>query len=326
MNDLGPVLVTGGAGYLGSVLIRRLAAGAGMPGPVIRIFDNLQRGTVTGLMDLPLEGRYEFFEGDILDPHMTARALGGVRTVIHLAALAKTPFSFDHPHWTEHVNHWGTARLLEHCFEMGVQRFIYVSSASVYGNGGPYDEDDVCNPVGPYSQSKLRAEIAVRSAAERGMDVTVLRMATLFGHAPAGRFEAVPNRFAYLAAVGRPLILHGDGAQLRPVLHVRDACDAVQLCLEQPDLTRGTFNVVAENASISEIAEAVRSVRPLTPVRSTTQDIMSHFSLAIRGERFRALGWTPRLTIADGAAEIIEHLGRFQTQPKSASVLENIEV
>jgi UDP-glucose 4-epimerase len=323
MSEFGPVLVTGGAGYIGSVLIRRLAT---LPGAdVVRVFDNLQRGTVAGLMDLPLEGRFEFYEGDILDPNMTARALGGVHTVIHLAALAKTPFSFDHPHWTEHVNHWGTARLLEHCIEMGVKRFIYVSSASVYGNGGEFDEDQPCRPVGPYSQSKLRGEIAVRSAASRGLDVTVLRLATVFGHAPAARFDAVPNRFAYLASVGRPLILHGDGAQVRPVVHVADACAAIELCLLNPGTTAGTFNVVAESSPIRDLAEAVRSARPLTPVRSTTQDIMSHFSLSINGARFRALGWAPSRSVADGAAEIIEHFGRFQAQSRSVSVLDGIE-
>src|SRR5690606_11511956 len=105
------------------------------------------------------------------------------------------------------------------------------SSAAVYGPGGPFDESSVCRPVGAYAQSKWRDEQAITSAGERGLCFTVLRLATVFGRAPVMRFDAVANRFAYLAGVGRPLTVFGSGEQIRPLFHVRDASSALRFCL-----------------------------------------------------------------------------------------------
>ncbi len=300
------LLVTGGCGYVGGQLIRDLAEDRSFAGVTIRILDNMQRPGYPALMDLPPTGRYEFIEGDILDPAAARRALEGVDAVVHLAALAKTPFSFDHPAWTEQVNHWGTAQLVEHCLELGVRRFIFASSASVYGPGGPFREEDQCRPVGPYAQSKWRAEQVVRVAASRGLRPTILRLATVFGHAPTMRFDAVPNRFAYLAGVGRPLTVFGTGEQTRPLVHVRDASAAIRFCLQRPELTEGeTFNVVGENASVLDLVNAVRAARPDVEVRYTAQDVLTHLSCAVDGHKLGALGWEPHYSIEAGMMEVI---------------------
>jgi nucleoside-diphosphate-sugar epimerase len=306
----GVVLVTGGCGYIGSQLIRDLA----LAGLTVRILDNMQRGGYQALMDLPEQGRYQFLEGDILDPAALRRALEGVEAVVHLAAVVRTPLSFDHPAWTEQVNHWGTARLVEQCLEAGATRFVFTSSASVYGPGGPFDETSVCRPMGPYAQSKWRAEQAVLAAASRGLRPTVLRLATVFGYAPMMRFDAVANRFAYLAGVGRPLTVYGTGQQTRPLIHVRDASAAIRFCLTHEAETTGeVFNVVGANASILDLVEAVREVKPDMRVHYTEQDVLSHLSFAMDSRKLERLGWRPGCTIEAGMAEVIARFANVVT-------------
>jgi UDP-glucose 4-epimerase len=276
----------------------------------IRILDNMQQGGYQGLMALPEEGRYEFVEGDILDPVTMRRAVAGAEAVVHMAAIVTTPFSFDHPAWTEQVNHWGTTQLVEHCLAAGVSRFIYASSASVYGPGTVLSEKDPCQPVGPYAQSKLRAEQALLTAMERGLRPTVLRLATVFGYAPTMRFDAVANRLAYLGGVGRSLTVYGTGRQIRPLIHVRDASEAIRFCLARATETEGEiFNVVGENASILDLVEAVRQTKPDIRLQYTEQHMMARLSLTMNGDKFEALGWAARYSIEAGMAEVVSRFG-----------------
>lgn len=302
------ILVTGGAGYVGSRLIRDLAARPEPPGR-IRILDNLQRGSHAGLMGLPAGPSFELHQADLLDPAALRYALDGMDCVIHLAALARTPFSFDHPSDTRHVNHWGTSRLVEECIQAGVRRFVYVSSASVYGPGGPFQEDSPCRPMGPYSQSKLAAEHAVLAASGR-MNVTVFRAGIVFGQAPAIRYEAVPNHFAFLAGTGRPVTIFGDGEQVRPIVHVGDLVAAILLRLDDAP-TGEVLNVVADNLTVREMADAARRLRPFVRVVHSEQDAMTRFSLSVRSERIRALGWKPSVTLEAGLEEMLGALGPF---------------
>lgn len=307
------VLVTGGAGYLGSALVRDLAADDRFDGWTIRILDSLQRGTHAGLVDLPTNRRFQFMEGDILDPGTMARALVDVEAVIHLAALVRTPFSSDHPSWTEHVNHWGTARLVEDCLDAGVTRVILASSAGVYGPGGPFAEDAPTRPIGAYSRSKLGAERTVERAGDRGVEWTILRLGTIYGHAPAVRFDAMPNRLAYRLAIGRSLVVHGTGDQVRPLIHVRDACAAIRLCLTRSADTGGRiFNVVGRNLSVREVTEVLREQREGAQVRYTDQDELTRFSLSLDGSSLEALGWQPAADVSRGLGELLYRLGPFE--------------
>jgi UDP-glucose 4-epimerase len=318
----GTVLITGGCGYLGSHLIRDLARTAGPRPLTVRILDNMQGGHYRSLMDLPPGTRYEFLEGDILDPAVVRLALRGAGAVVHLAAVVRTPMSFEHPAWVQQVNHWGTARLVESCLEAGVTRFIYASSTAVYGPGGPGDEDAPCRPVGPYAQSKLRGEESVLAASARGLRPTVLRFGTLFGNAPAMRFDAVANRFAYLAGTGRPLTVYGSGQQRRPLVHVSDAGNAIAICLERPAVTQGRIlNVVGENTSIVELVRAVEAVRPAVAVRYTEQDVLTHFSFEASGAALAGLGWMPQVSLEAGMAEMLERFRYLESAALEPSAL-----
>lgn len=321
------ILVTGGAGYIGSQLVRDLAGDEHFHDSVVRIYDNLQRDNYHALMDLPLGGDYQFIEGDILDRVTLAGALAGVWAVVHLAAVVKTPISFDHPHWTEQVNHWGTAMVIDEAVKAGVERFIYACSASVYGPGGPFSELDACNPIGPYSVSKLRGESAVMGAGQqRGLRATSLRLGTAFGYAPSVRFEAVANRVAYLAGVGKPIVVHGDGEQKRPLIHVREAARALRFCLAH-DVTEGQIlNAITDNVSVNDLVRVVRRILPGAAVRSTGHDALTGWSFEADGSRLRSLGWLPQYSLETGLHEIIQRLSALRGfEPMTASVSDDLD-
>jgi len=321
------VLVTGGCGYLGGQLLRDLPTFWKDSGLKVRILDNLERGRPEALMDLPDEARYEFVQGDVLDPSIQRAVLRDVDAVVHLAAVVRTPLSFDEPTWVEQVNHWGTSHLLEACLDAGVEDFVFASSAAVYGPGGPHAEDDPCDPMGAYAQSKYEAERAVRSAGRRGLRTTILRFGTMYGKAPVTRYEAVANRFALLAGTHRPLTVYGDGTQKRPFIHVRDASHLSCWTLENRARTAGrTLNAFEQNASIVDLVEAVRETHPDVEIRRTEQDVRTHLSFEL-DEKPQSLDWIPSHNIPDGLGELISRLRGFSAPAHlTSSAVQDLDV
>ena len=290
------ILITGGCGYLGSQLIRDLVSDVDSNFR-IRILDNLQEKNYQALMNLEGERVFQFIEGDILDPAVVEVALEGVDIVIHLAAIVQTPMSFENQTWVNQVNNWGTAGLVEACLDAGVKKFIYASSTAVYGPGGPFLENDVCRPFGPYAQSKYKAEKYVLSAIDRGLMPVVLRFGTMFGYATSVRFDAVANRFAYLAGAKR---------QVRPFVHISDASTAVRFCLNNFSRTAvQIFNVVGMNASVLDLVNAVQNSLPEVGVRFTEQDVLTHLSINVSNEKFIKQGWQPIISLEVGLRELI---------------------
>ena len=311
------VLVTGGCGYLGSQLIRDLALDERLRIDSIRILDNMRGGDYQALYDLPGRGIFEFIEGDLLDPGVVRLALKDADVVIHLAAMVRTPMSFEDPGWVEQVNHWGTSRLIESCIESQTRRIIFTSSAAVYGPGGPFSELEACRPLGAYAESKLHAEKAMLSAIDRGISPTILRLGTLYGLSPVVRYDAVVNRFSYLAGVKRTLTMLGDGKQKRPLIHVRDASSAIIFSLLQSQRTsEQTFNVAGENASINDLLEIIQSIIPGIPVQFTDQNIRNRVSIEVVADAIKTIGWHPKYGVRDGISEILERFCCIRELPK----------
>ena len=319
MKRASTVLITGGCGYLGSQLIRDLFEKKEPPDLKVRILDSMNSGSHRALMNLPEEGNYQFLEGDILNPAIIEKALEDVDAVVHLAAIVHTPMGYENPTWVEQVNYWGTSRLVEACLDAGISQFIYASSIAVYGPMSSADdvasESDVCKPVGPYAHSKHNAEHSILTAHERGLDSIILRFGILYGYAPTTRFDAVANRFAYLAGVRRPLTIHGTGEQKRSFVHVRDASQAV-CSLLKGDLKADQekiINIVGQNASVLEVARAVKEVQPNAGVRYTDQDVQTHFNLVADNSRVINLGWQPQYSLVEGMSELVDRIGPFQS-------------
>lgn len=302
MPPVTTILITGGCGYLGSQLLRTLPAA--FPDSLIRVFDNFQRGTERALLDLPNEAQYEVFEGDLLDAGALRLAVRGVDVIVHLAAVVRTPMSFENPTWMHQVNHWGTAHLVEAALEAEVRRFVYPSTTAVYGPGGPFDETAPCRPLGPYADSKYRAEGAVRAGIDRGLNASILRLGMLYGLAPAVRFDGVMNRLLFRAGTGRALTVFGEGHQRRPVVHVDDAARAILIALEG-SFDRETLNVASGNPSVLELVEGIRTAQPDVKVRFTEQDVLTHLSFEVDSTRARRLGWAPTVDHREAVAKFL---------------------
>ncbi len=228
-----------------------------------------------------------------------------VQAVVHLAAIVTTPLSFDHPEWTKQVNHWGTASVVECALAAGVRRLIHVSSASVYGPGGPFAEADPCRPIGPYAVSKRQAEGEVMQASSRGLDATIIRLGTTFGNAPAMRFDAIANRLAFLVGVCRPMVLYGSGNQVRPLVHIRDASSAIRFCLAESKTVTETLNAAFLNPTANEIAEALQRIVPDAALRYTDQDILTEISFKIDSSKLLGMGFAPQFDLEYGLREIL---------------------
>lgn len=286
------------------------------PDTRIRVLDSLSTGRLDTLMDLPGDAPVEFLEADILDPASVRLALDGVDAVVHLAAVGSTPVDFSDAERMEHVNRWGTSHLVRNCAESGVSRLVFASTASVYGSGGHFAEDDHCRPLGTFAQSKFSAEKSVMVAGERDLSATALRLGTLFGWAPGIRFATMPNRFAYWAAIGRSLSVFGDGEQERPILHVGDASDVFRFCLAEPDATAGhVFNVATGNYSVMDVVDAIRSFEPDVNVRFTDQEALTHLSYGVVDDALRDAGWSPDETLSGGLRDLVERLSRVRQIP-----------
>jgi UDP-glucose 4-epimerase len=242
-----------------------------------------------------------------------------VDVVIHLAAVVRNPFSFEYSREFEQVNHWGAAHLIEACIEGGVRRLVYVGSTAVYDPAIDLTEDAPTRPVGSFAESLLNAEHAVRAANVRGLPATILRAGVVYGGAANTRFDEVVNRLIVLAATGRPITIFGDGEQRRPVVHVRDVCDAIAFSLTNTKTEHQTFNVAESNPSIVEIKDSILDARPDVRVRFTEQDLRTRLSFSVSAQKFRSVGWEPSFTLHDGIRGLLAQFRGFADWRAAAS-------
>lgn len=265
------VLVTGGAGYLGTELVELLAKHPEIS--AITIYDNLshgRHGLFTGKAFASKTIR--FIRGELLDSRTLAKALQGIDVVVHLAAKVSTPFASGDPHSFEQVNHWGTAELSYALENSAVQKVVYASSASVYGlSEHPKTVADKPHPDTWYGTSKLRGEEMLLRLQNK-MQVIVLRCANIYGYSPSLRFEAVINRFIREAFFEKRISVEGSGKQQRPFIHIRHAAEVFAHCVTDSKFS-GIYNLVHENKSIMEIATVLQKMVPRLEMLFIEQDI-----------------------------------------------------
>jgi nucleoside-diphosphate-sugar epimerase len=301
------VLVTGGAGYIGSVLVQRLLD----RGYRVRILDRLYwgRGPIAPVLD-----RVELIEADVRD--MPATALDGVDAVIHLAGLSNDPTAEYDPEANWQMNAVATETLGRNCVERDVERLVFASSCSLYDGMPPgmHDETAPIQPRGAYATSKRYGEEALLSLVGDGLCPVMLRNGTVYGHSPRMRFDLVVNTFVKDALLKGQLSLHGGGWMWRPLVDVRDVSDAMIAVMEAPaDLVRGEiFNVLHSNYQIRELAMLVAgSVQLLSrqvmlreePAPKLTRDYeCSNTKLASR------LGFQPSRSVVEAIDGILASL------------------
>jgi len=319
------VLVTGGAGYLGSLLIRDLPKTKAFEGETIRVLDNMLRERYVSLWNLPKSVHYEFLEGDVRDDGDVARALADVDVVFSLSDITNAPISFARKELTWDTNHKGVLHLFDRSVRAGVRKFVYTSTCSVYGpTSGVVTEDAECKPASPYGESKLAAEREMHSrAAETGFDWTALRLGTIYGWTIGMRFDTIINRFTYLAAQGRPLTVYDTAwKEKRPYLSAKDAMQAYRIAATHPEAKGRVFNVVHENANMETIIGAIKAVFPRVAVTTTKTPSLNQLSYEVDGGRFGALGFRPKVAIVQGVRELAAAFKGIRPVPLPAPTLE----
>ncbi len=232
------VLVTGGAGFIGSHLVERLLA----QGLAVRVLDNLSTGRRA---NLPLHPALEFIEGDIRDVHTVRHCLtdasGPLDVVVHLAAVASVPASVADPLGTHATNFDGTLNLLEVARTAGVRRFLYASSAAVYGDGAPLpiSEDAPLRPLTPYAVDKLAGEYYLAFYRRRyNLQTLAFRFFNVYGprQDPRSPYSGVISLFCDCLRSARPVTVYGDGKQTRDFVYVADLAALLGWAVTMPAL------------------------------------------------------------------------------------------
>lgn len=233
------ILITGGAGFIGSHLVPRLLK----QGQQITILDNLSTGSLENLANLKA---VRFVKGEITDRSLVSELMSNVEEVIHLAAIVDHDTCLRNPDLAQKVNVNGTQILLEEAKRLGIKRFVYASSAAVYGHATqlPIREDTRLAPISPYGVSKAAAEqLCVEYAQSYGMGTICLRFFNVFGPRQTARqYSGVITEFMKKLRNGEPPIIHGDGLQTRDFVNVEDVVDAILLGLDF-EAAGGVYNV-----------------------------------------------------------------------------------
>ncbi|VAW28899.1 UDP-glucose 4-epimerase [hydrothermal vent metagenome] len=255
------ILVIGGAGYIGTALVERLAALLTVSKVVV--YDNLSRGNYNLFLGEKLSetSALSLVQGDILDTRSLKKAMKDIDIVYHLAARVTTPYANLDPHIYEQVNHWGTAEVVSAVEESDVKQLVYLSSTSVYGASElKANELTVPNPKTFYGTSKLRAEQHVQRLVDKGRAVTI-RAGNVYGFNQSMRFDAVINRFAFEANFSKQISIQGSGKQSRAFVHI-DTISYVLAAIPFKKLPSDTYNLAMSNYSVLDLVDVFKELIP----------------------------------------------------------------
>ena len=256
-----PVLVTGGAGFIGSNLVDVLLT----KGYAVRILDDLSTGKRSNLpMDNP---KVELIEGDVADAALVAKAMIGCSAVVHLAAVASVQASVDDPVRTHQSNFIGTLNVCEGMREAGIKRVVFASSAAVYGNNGEGEsivEDIPKAPLTPYAADKLSSELYLDFYRRQyGLEPVVFRFFNIFWprQDPSSPYSGVISIFSERAEKSLPITIFGDGEQTRDFVYVGDLVQILLQAIETPHVKEGAVNVGLNKATtLKQMLEALNEV------------------------------------------------------------------
>ena len=287
------VLITGGAGYLGSVLSRKLLA----RGYDVRVMDALWYGSES-IEDLGKNDKFELIKEDIRNLVPTVKAMIDVDAVIHLASIVGMPASSIEPRTSEEINYLATKNIAELCQLHDIETYIFASTCSVYG----YQPNKIINekshvaPLDFYAKQKYLSE---RATGWLNRSPTIYRFGTLFGLSPRMRFDLVINLFVAQALTDGKITVFG-GKQERPFLHVSDAADSLIFGIEK-NIT-GTYNVISENMTILEAAERIKKIIGCEIEISTENE--DNRSYRVSADKIKQVGFKPLKNLDDSIKEI----------------------
>lgn len=258
------ILVTGGAGYIGSELVRKLASFKEVEN--ITIYDNLSRGNFNLFLGESLKSdKIKFILGELQDSRKLRKILKNIDIVYHLAAKTDSPHTDLDSHYYEQTNHWGTAELTYALEESNVKKLVYLSSTAVYGSSNGDEvitESQTPSPKTFYGISKLRAEEHVKRFIYKGAPETyILRAANVYGFSPSVRFDTVINKFMFDSHFNNRISIHGNGNQVRPFVSIDKLVEALTTVVFEK-VPSGIFNIVDTNISILDILDVLKELYP----------------------------------------------------------------
>jgi UDP-N-acetylglucosamine/UDP-N-acetyl-alpha-D-glucosaminouronate 4-epimerase len=302
-------LVTGGAGFIGSNLVRALLE----RGDDVRVLDNFSTGNRANLDGLDVE----IVEGELRSYERVHNAVRGCDVVYHLGALGSVPRSVQDPLTSSAVNVEGTLNVLLAARDEGIRRVVFASSASVYGSRAslPAAEDAAPDPISPYGVAKLAAERYCISFSRvyESFESVVLRYFNVFGprQSPFSQYAAGIPLFITAIAAGEPITVYGDGEQSRDFTYVDNVVDATLRAGDAPDASGEIFNVAAgAPASVNVVADTIGSIlgravekRNVAPRPGDLRDSWADLS-----KSERVLGYTPQVGLEEGLRRTIDYL------------------
>lgn len=307
MEKFKKVLVTGGAGYVGAVLVPKL----------------LKEGFEVSVLDLFIFGdhvldsckddpKLTIVKGDMRDPAVVRHAIKNCDAVIHLACISNDPSFELNPNLGKSINFDCFPDLINASKEVGVKRFIYASSSSVYGVKADPDvhEGLPLEPLTDYSKYKALCEDIILKAREPGFVTLVLRPATVCGYSPRMRLDLTVNILTHLAIIDRKITVFG-GDQMRPNIHIEDVTDLYVKSLRWDDelIDGKIFNAGYDNRTVKDIASMVQGIvsqKLNAPVEITTQTSNDNRSYHVSSEKIRKeLGFVPSRTIEQASIDVM---------------------
>jgi UDP-glucose 4-epimerase len=303
------VLVTGGAGYIGTELVNWLVANEAVEKVIV--YDNLSRMNYNLFLGLKLQKHQKitFIKGELLDSRSLRKALKDIDVVFHMAAKVTTPFAVSDSHVYEQVNHWGTAELVYAVEESSsVKKFIYTSSSGIYGSSEvAVDEKHQPTPKTFYAISKYRGEEHVRRLMDK-IDTYIFRCGNVYGYSKSMRFDSVINKFVFEANFNKIVTIQGDGKQSRPFIHIDLASKALNNLLSSK-LPSGTYNLVERGIKVFDIVDDLKQLIPALEFIFINQHLKMH-EVNVKANDFvnSTLGISNPLSLKE---ELREFLSRF---------------
>jgi nucleoside-diphosphate-sugar epimerase len=311
LKGVSRVLVTGGAGFVGSHLVDRLLA----EGFEVTVLDDFSSGRMENISCHKGVREFRLVRGDVRDAGLVKKVVEDVDGVFHLAALVDVALSIENPVLFNEVNVVGTLNLLRACVDSDVRRFIFASSAAVYGNSkrAKKREDMLPKPISPYGVSKLAAENYVQVFNEfYGLETVSMRYFNVYGPRQgfASSYSGVITAFMSRLLKGQPPVIHGDGKQSRDFVHVDDVASANMLALQSKNAVGGVFNIASGTAitvyELAKILQQITNMERLKPIftESRAGDI-KHCSGDIHKAE-EILGFHPKIQLEDGLSKLVE--------------------
>ena len=308
--DFSEILVTGGAGFIGSHIVDWLLD----EGFKVRVLDNLSTGEKKNLAQHQNNKSFQFIEGDIRNFDLVKNTVKGVDAVFHEAALVSVTRSVENPLLSNEVNITGTVNLLKACVDAHVKRFVYASSCAVYGDTEtlPNHENLAPKPLSPYAADKVAAENYAKVFHKvYGLETVSLRYFNVYGpRQKYGPYSGVISIFINRLLENKPPIICGDGKQTRDFINVKDVVEANMLALSKQKVAGEVFNIsTGEATTLNKLAETVQKIMDKTdlkPVHAEPRPGDIKHSYGDINKAKRNLEYTPKVQLEEGLSELVE--------------------